>query len=76
MEKKQGHCCCMVTTSTHWRQEPLFVARKTITKPSIFVKCVIKFEGTANPNHILSLCSITIIGWVNCYAAHANLKDL
>jgi hypothetical protein len=41
----------------HRRQEPFFVARKTITKPSIFVKFVIKFEGAANPTHNLSLCS-------------------
>ena len=41
----------------HRRQEPFFEARKTITKPSIFVKFVIKFEGAANPTHNLSLCS-------------------
>src|SRR6202050_714910 len=33
----------------HWRQEPLCGARKTYTKPSTFVKYMIKFVGTANP---------------------------
>ena len=47
----------------HWRQEPFFVARKTITKPSIFVKFVIKFEGATNPIHILSLCSPHNCNW-------------
>ena len=33
----------------HWRQEPFCVDCKTYTKPSAFVKYVIKFVGTANP---------------------------
>jgi hypothetical protein len=41
----------------HRRQEPFLVAHKTVTKPSTFVKFVIKFEGAANPTHNLSLCS-------------------
>ena len=34
---------------THWRQEPFLVACKTYTKPSTFVKYVIKFVSGANP---------------------------
>ena len=34
---------------THRRHEPILVARKTYTKPSTFVKYVIKLVGTANP---------------------------
>ena len=33
----------------HWRQEPFLVACKTYTKPSTFVKYVIKLVGAANP---------------------------
>ena len=33
----------------HWRQEPFCGACKTYTKPSTFVKYMIKFVGTANP---------------------------
>ena len=33
----------------HRRQEPILVARKTYTKPSTFVKYVIKLVGAANP---------------------------
>jgi len=36
-------------TITHWRQESFLVACKTYTKPSTFVKYVIKLVGTANP---------------------------
>ena len=34
---------------SHRRQEPFLVARKTYTKPSTFVKYVIKLVGAANP---------------------------
>ena len=37
------------TTLLHRRQEPFLVARKTYTKPSTFVKYVIKLMGAANP---------------------------
>ena len=33
----------------HWRQEPFLVTHKTYTKPSTFVKYVIKLVGVANP---------------------------
>ena len=35
--------------STHRKQEPFLVTCKTYTKPSTFVKYVIKLVGAANP---------------------------
>ena len=42
--------------STHQRQEPFCADRKTYTKPSTFVKYVIRFADVTNAMHILSLC--------------------
>ena len=41
----------------------LLVTHKTITKPSTFVKFVIKFEGATNPTHNLILCSLYNCNW-------------
>jgi hypothetical protein len=40
-------------TRYHQRDEPILVARKTLTKSSTYVKFVIKFVGTANLTNIL-----------------------
>jgi len=51
-------------TASHWRQDPFFVTRKTLTKSSMFDKFVIKFEDAANhPTHNLSLCSSHNHNW-------------
>jgi hypothetical protein len=54
---KRKHKGCVYNRDLHRRQDPFFVAHKTITKPSTYVKFVIQFEGAANPTHNLSLCS-------------------
>jgi hypothetical protein len=38
-----------IDVATHQRQEPILVAHKTYTKPSIFVKYAIKLVGATNP---------------------------
>ena len=49
-EKKNSKQIHQVTLChTLRRQEPFLVAHKTYTKPSTFVKYVIKLVGTANP---------------------------
>jgi hypothetical protein len=48
---------------TALKTRTLFVAHKTITKPSTFVNFVIKFEGGANPTHNLSFCGLHNHNW-------------
>ena len=40
---------CLQWVNLHWRQEPFLVTHKTYTKPSTFVKYVIKLVGATNP---------------------------
>ena len=49
---------------SHQRQEHFFAARKTITKPSTYVKFVIKFVGAANLTNILSLSEPHTLGGI------------
>ena len=46
----QARCLEPLATPSgrHWRQEPFCADRKTYTKPSAFVKYVIKYACTAN----------------------------
>ena len=48
-KRQMGTYFNCLRASSHQRQEPFLVAHKTYTKPSTFVKYVIKLVGAANP---------------------------